>query len=134
VKTRACVPLLCVLIAGCGGGGNGRPKPISGPAKDVATLIHLLERATAARNFTTICEELLASATLKQAGGDECPDVLDQRARGVKHPRIRIQSIDVQGARAQVRVRTTATGQDATSDVINLVREKGSFRVLSLGR
>jgi hypothetical protein len=134
VKTRACVPLLCVLIAGCGGGGNGRPKPISGPAKDVATVIQRLERATAARNFTTICDELLATATRKQAGGDECPDVLDQRARGVKHPRIRIQSIDVQGARAQVRVRTTATGQDATSDVINLVREKGSFRVLSLGR
>jgi hypothetical protein len=134
VKTRACVLLLCVLIAGCGGGGNGKPKPISGPAKDVATVIQRLEKATAARNFTTICNDLLASATRKQAGGEQCPDVLDQRARGVAHPRIRIQSIEVKGDRAQVRVRTTATDQASTGDVINLVREHGSFRVLSLGR
>jgi Putative lumazine-binding len=134
VNTRACAPLLCVLIAGCGGGGNGKPKPISGPAKDVAVVIQRLEKATAARNFTAICDDLLASATRKQAGGDECAAVLDQRARGVEHPRIRIQAIDVQGNRAQVRVRTTATGQDPTSDVINLVRERGRFRVLSLGR
>jgi hypothetical protein len=134
VKTRACAPLFCVLIAGCGGGGSGKPKPITGPAKDVATVIQRFEKATAARNFTAICDDLLAEATRKQAGGDSCPDVLDQRARGVRHPRIRIVSINVQGNRAQVRVRTTATGQDSTGDVINLVREKGSFRVLSLGR
>jgi len=60
--------------------------------------------------------------------------VLDQRARGVQHPRIRIQSIAVQGDHAQVRVRTTASGQAPTSDVVRLVREGGRFRVLSLGR
>ncbi len=60
--------------------------------------------------------------------------MLEQRARGVTRPRIRIQAIEVQGDRAQARVRTTATGQAPTSDVIRLVRENGSFRVLSLGR
>jgi hypothetical protein len=52
----------------------------------------------------------------------------------VRRPRIRIQSIEVQGSQALVRVRTTATGQAATRDVIRLVREQGKFRVLSLGR
>ncbi|HEX6711835.1 MAG TPA: nuclear transport factor 2 family protein [Thermoleophilaceae bacterium] len=134
MKTRACAALLCVLIAGCGGGGSSKPKPISGPAKEAATVIQRLEKATAQRDFATICSDLLAAATRRQAGGEECPEVLGQRARGVRRPRIRIQSIEVQGNQARVRVRTTATGQDAISDVIRLVRENGKFRVLALGR
>jgi hypothetical protein len=134
VNTRACAPLLCILIAGCGGGGDSKPKPITGEAKQVATVIERLEKATAEQDFTTICDELLASATRREAGGDQCPDVLGQRARGVSHPRIRIQAIQVGGDRAQVRVRTTSTGQAPINDVIRLVRENGKFRVLSLGR
>jgi hypothetical protein len=123
-----------MLAAGCGGSGDGKPKPISGPAKEVAGVIKRLQTATAKQDFTTICDQLLAAATRKQAGGDECAAVLEQRGRGVKRPRIRIQAIEVQGASAQVRVRTTATGQAAVTDLIRLVRENGSFRVLSLGR
>jgi Putative lumazine-binding len=123
-----------MLVAGCGGGANGKPKRISGPAKQVADVIQHLEKATAQRDFTTICNDLLAGVTRRQAGGDSCPDVLDQRARGVRRPRIRIQSIEVQGDQAQARVRTTATGQAAVSDVIRLVRENGRYRILALGR
>jgi hypothetical protein len=97
-------------------------------------VIQRLAKATAKRDFATICDQLLAGATRRQAGGADCPGVLDQRARGVRRPRIRIQSIEVQGGQAVVRVRTTASGQAPTSDVIRLVRENGSFRVLSLGR
>ena len=123
-----------MFAAGCGGGGDGKPEPITGPAKDVATTIQRFEKATARRDFTTICEQLLASATRREAGGDQCPDVLDQRARGVRRPRIRIVTIEVQGNQAQARVRTTAAGQAATTNVIRLVREHGRFRVLALGR
>jgi hypothetical protein len=124
--------LVCVFVAGCGGGGDGKPKPITGPAKDVAGTIQQFEKATAARDFTKICDQLLASATRKQAGGDQCPDVLDQRARGVRRPRIRIIAIEVKGNRAQARVRTTAVGQASVPNVIRLVREQGRFRIASL--
>jgi hypothetical protein len=134
VKTRAWLALVCMLIGGCGGAGEPKPKPISGDAKQVATVIQRLEKATARRDFTTICDDVLAAATRRQAGGDQCPDVLGQRARGVRRPRIRIQAIEVKGDQAQVRVRTTATGQAPTTDLVRLVREDGSFRVLSLGR
>jgi hypothetical protein len=134
VKTRACAAFTCLLVAGCGGGESGKPKPISGAPKQIADLVQRLEKATAQRDFTTICDDLLAATTRRQAGGAECPDVLDQRARGVRRPRIRIQSIEVQGNQALARVRTTAAGQAPTSDVIRLVREQGRFRVLSLGR
>lgn len=124
----------CVLVAGCGGGEKPAPKPISGPAKEVAEVVQKLGRATARRDFQTICDDLLASATRQQAGGADCPAVLDQRARGVSRPKIVIESIAVAGGQAQVRVRTTAKGQAAVRDVIRLVREKGKFRVLALGR
>jgi hypothetical protein len=123
-----------VLVAGCASGANRKPKPISGAAKEVATVVQRLERATAERDFRTICDRLLARPTRKQAGGEQCPDVLDQRARGVRRPRIRIQAIEIRGNEARVRVRTTATGQASVVDVLRLVRENGSFRVLSLGR
>jgi hypothetical protein len=125
---------LCLLIAGCGSGEKRKPEPISGAAKEVASVVQRLQKATARRDFTTICDELLASPTRRQAGGEQCPDVLDQRARGVRRPRIRIQAIEIRGNEAQVRVRTTASGQAVVADVIRLVREHGSFRVLSLGR
>jgi hypothetical protein len=126
------VAVLCVFISGCGGGSD-KPKPISGPAKDAADVVQKLEKATAQHDYSTICDQLLASATRKQAGGDQCSDVMSQRAAGVSHPRIRIQSIDVRGNEAFVRVRTTATGQAPTGDTIRLVRESGRFRILSLG-
>jgi len=123
-----------MFAGGCGGGGDSKPKPITGPAKAAADVIQRFEKATAQQDFATICDDLLASSTRKQAGGADCPAVLDQRARGVRRPRIRIQAIEVKGNQAQVRVRTTATGQAPSSDVIRLVRENGRFRVLSLGR
>jgi hypothetical protein len=123
-----------MLLAGCGGGKKPQPKPISGPAKEVAAVVAQLEKATAQKDFSTICDDLLAESTRKQAGGVDCPAVLEARARGVARPRIAIQGIEVQGERAQVRVRTTATGQAATIDVLRLVRENGRFRVIALGR
>jgi ketosteroid isomerase-like protein len=125
---------LCLVVAGCGGGGNGKPKPISGPAKQVADVVQRFEKATAQKDFTTICDDLLATSTRRQAGGDQCPAVLEQRARGVSRPHIRIKAIEVQGDRAAVSVRTTAAGQAAASDTIRLVRQNGTFRVVSLGR
>src|SRR5690348_7604116 len=116
-----------MFMAACGGGGSGKPKPITGPAKDVASVIERFEKATAQHDFATICNDLFATATRKQAGGDSCSDLLDQRARGVRHPRIRIRSIEVRGDQALVQVRTTATDQAPTSNVIRLVRENGSF-------
>jgi hypothetical protein len=122
-----------LLAAGCGGGTGGAPKPIQGPPKEVAGVIQKLQSATRTHDFQTICNDLLAAATRRQAGGADCPAVLGERATGVRRPRIVVQSIEVSGNTALARVRTTATGQAATGDVIRLVREGGRFRISSLG-
>lgn len=133
MKTRWALPAVCVLAAGCGGSKNAAPKPISGPAKEVAEVVQRLETATARQDFATICDDLLASATRRQAGGADCERVLGERASDVRRPRIAIQAIEVDGNRAQARVRTTARGQAPTTDVLRLVREGGRFRISSLG-
>src|SRR6476619_3868780 len=106
-----------MLAAGCGGGGKGSPKPISGPPKEVADVVTQLQQATAKRDFNTICNDLLASAARQRAGGADCARLLGARAGSIRRPRILVQSIEVDGNRAQVRVRTTAAGQAATTDV-----------------
>jgi hypothetical protein len=134
VKTLGIALVVCLFGAGCGGGGASKPQPIAGAAKEAAEVVQRLEKATARKDFTTICDDLLASATREQAGGDDCAAILGARVRDVRRPRIKIQSIDLDGPRAQVKVRTTAVGQAPATDVIRLVRENGRFRVISLGR
>ena len=124
---------MCVLAVGCGGAEQGSPKPISGPPKEVADVVAQLERATARGDFAAICDDLLASAARQRAGGADCARLLGDRAGDIRRPRIVVQSIEVDGSRAQVRVRTTARGQAAVTDVIRMVRENGRFRISSLG-
>jgi type II secretory pathway component GspD/PulD (secretin) len=96
VRRPAIALVVGVFAVGCGGGGNEKPKPISGPAKEAAAVISRLEKATAQKDFATICDDLLASATRKQAGGDQCAAVLGARVRDVRRPRIKIEQIAVQ--------------------------------------
>jgi hypothetical protein len=124
---------ICLLAAGCGGGAGAAPKPIQGPPKEVADVIQRLQSATRRHDFQTICDDLLAASTRREAGGADCAAVLGARAKGVRRPRIVVRSIELSGNTALARVRTTATGQAATSDVIRLVREGGRFRISSLG-
>jgi hypothetical protein len=96
-------------------------------------VIQRLQSATRRHDFQTICDDLLAASTRRQAGAADCPAVLGERAKGVRRPRIVVRSIEVGGNTAVARVQTTAVGQAPTNDVIRLVREGGRFRISSLG-
>jgi hypothetical protein len=122
-----------VLFTGGCGGGKKKPEPIQGPAKEVADVVQRFAQATADGDFETVCTQLLAAAVREQAGGDDCPRLMQRRAAGVERPRIQIASIAVKSDRARVRVRTTALGQAPVDDEIRLVREGGSFRISELG-
>ena len=96
-------------------------------------MIARLQHATARHDYDTICNQLLSAAARERSGGADCARLLGERAGTIRRPRILVQSIAVDGGRAQVKVRTTAVGQAATTDVIRMVREKGRFRISSLG-
>lgn len=125
--------LVAGLIGGCSGGEDqAEPKPAKGAPKQVAQVIARLERATAARDFATVCE-LLATAARERAGGDKCEASLRSEGGGVRGPSIRVLSIRIEADRATARVRTEADGQAPVDETIELVREDGDYLIAALG-
>jgi hypothetical protein len=122
---------LFASLAGCG--GNGNPQPIQGAAKEVASVVQRLEKALQKREFRSICKDLLSSAERTQAGGPGCSRILRRTAGDLRRPRIAIKTIKVARDAAVVEVVTTAEGQAPAPDVIRLVRERGRYRIASLG-
>jgi hypothetical protein len=118
---------------GCGGSSD-RPPPIAGAPKEVSDTVHALERATDAKDFNTMCFDLFSDQVRAQAGGVRCPALLRRTAKDVEAPRIRVQSIRLQGDAASVRVQTRTRDQPPVPDTIELVRQRGRYRISSLGR
>jgi hypothetical protein len=120
------------LLAGCASGSDSEPQPIRGAPKEVADTVSRLDRATRARDYDEICRELFTRAARQRAGAGDCSSLMRSAAEGVRRPRIRLVAIRVSGSRARARVRTRAAGQDMIEETIELVRERGRFRIASL--
>jgi hypothetical protein len=129
--TVAC-SLALTGLAGCSLDGDEEPKPAAGAVRAVGETVERLERAIARGDWRTICEDMFTAAARRRAGGDGCPRLLRADARGLRGPRIRVLRIDVEGRRAEVRVRSRARGQQPLTDVLELRRERGAYRVESL--
>jgi hypothetical protein len=130
---RAVISALCaVLVApGCGGGGDDG-KDAGGLAREASAVVKDLERAIAAGEYDRICAELLSAEVRRQAGGGDCPAMLERTSEGVRRPRIAVKEIRIEGNEAIVKVETTAAGQARVEDTIRLVREAGAYRISSL--
>lgn len=131
VAVTAVGTAVAAVLAGCGD-GDAEPRPIEGPAKEVAGVIERFERATADHDFATICTDLFTAAVRRRAGGERCAAVLAERGRRVERPRIVIERIEIRDRAATVRVTTTAGGQARVRDTIRLVREGGRYRIAAL--
>jgi hypothetical protein len=118
---------------GCSLGGDEEAPPAAGAPAGIAAVVNQLERATAARDFATVCDEVFTAAARRHSGGADCARLLRSSAEGVRRPSIEIRGITLHGRRAQVDVRTSAKGQETVSDVLELRREGGEWRVEALG-
>jgi hypothetical protein len=126
--------VLCALVIGLAscGGGDDDGDDAGGLAREAAAVVEQLERSIAAGEFERICSELLSAEVRRQAGGGECPAMLERTSAGVKRPRIEVNEIRIEGATAAVDVVTVAEGQARVEDTIRLVREAGAYRISSL--
>ena len=124
--------LATAVLAGCNSGSEDAAKPAAGAAKEVTETVAALQTATRERDFKRICDELLSRAAKERAGGNDCAELVRSTAGDVRRPKITPLSIRVRGDRADVSVRTTARGQSAIEDTIQLVREGGSWRIAAL--
>ena len=125
---------LCALVMGLAscGGGDDDDEATGGLAQEAGAVIEQLERSIRAGEYERICSELLSAEVRRQAGGGECPAMLERTSAGVKRPRIEVRSIEIEGAMASVEVVTVAEGQARVEDTIRLVREAGGYRISSL--
>jgi hypothetical protein len=122
-----------LTLTGCSLGADEEAPRASGPPAEIAAVVRQLERATAERDWATICADLFTAAARKRAGGPDCARLLGEAAADVRRPAIEIRGIRVEaGGRASVDVRTRAKGQQSVSDVLELRREDGEWRVEAL--
>ena len=125
---------LCALVMGLAscGGGDDDGEATGGLAQEAAAVVEQLERSIRAGEYERICSELLSAEVRRQAGGGDCPAMLERTSAGVKRPRIEVKEIRIEGANADVDVVTIADGEERVEDTISLVREAGAYRISSL--
>ena len=129
--TTAC-SLALAGLAGCSLGDDDEPGPAPGTVRAVERTVDRFERAIVAGEWEAVCGDLFTASARRRAGGRACARLLRSDAEGLRRPRIRIERIDVEGRRAAVRVRSTARGQQPLTDVIELRRVDGEYRIDSL--
>jgi hypothetical protein len=123
-------PVLLVVVAmalaGCGGPSD---------EQQVAGTVSSFGRATAAKDYRALCERLLSPKLIEQVEeiGLPCEQALQKALGGVRNPRLTIGKVTVDGDTATAQIRTSATGQAPSSDVLRLVRVKNEWRIASLG-
>ena len=118
---------------GCSIGGDDEPKPVTGPAKEVAAAVERFEQAVAQQDFKTICDELFTANARQRAGGDDCVAQTSSAVEGLRRPRLQIEEIRVTDDSASVRVATEATGQARVTDSMELRKTDGRWLVEAVG-
>jgi hypothetical protein len=120
------------FLAGCLGADH-EPRHATGPWRAIDSTVQRLERATAQRDFATICDDLLTASARRRAGGPDCVRLTRSAAAGVESPSIAPTAIHIEGGTARVSVVTQAKGQADVRDELVLRRERGRWRIDSLG-
>lgn len=118
---------------GCSVGGDDEPRPVTGPAKEVAAAVERFEQAVAQRDFKTICDELFTASARQRAGGDDCVAQTTTAVEGLSRPRLQIEEIQVSGDSASVEVTTQAAGQARVTDSLQLRQAGGRWLVEAVG-
>jgi hypothetical protein len=132
VRRRLAAAVLAAAAALLGGCGS------SGPSDEdqVRTTLTSFSRATAAKDYQTICDKLLAPTLIDDLKniGLPCEIALQQGLGDVQQPRLLVGAVTVKGKRATADVRSSAAGQAPSKDTIELVRTDAGWRISSLAK
>ena len=128
-RVRYLAPALALLIlAGCGGSGPT-------PEEQVRSAVAEFGRATAAKDYTALCDRILAPELIEEVEsiGLPCERALRQGLGEVEEPRLTIGKIEIDDDRASAEVRTSAAGEEPSRDTLELVNLDGDWKISSLG-
>jgi hypothetical protein len=90
--------------------------------------------ATRTHDWQAICDDLLAEALVAKIEdvGLPCETAIEKGLGEVKDPTLQITDVSLAGGRALVSIHTTAAGQPASDDALQLVKENGEWRIAAL--
>src|SRR6478735_2434727 len=116
-----------VLLAGCGEGPSD--------TEQVHATVEAFGQATAAKDYQTLCDELLSPKLIEklESVGLPCEVALKQGLGDVQAPALTVGEIKVDGDNATAQVNSTAQGQPPSKDILKLQRASGKWRIASLG-
>jgi hypothetical protein len=128
-RVRYLAPALALLIlAGCGESGPT-------PEEQVRSTVAEFGRATAAKDYTALCDHILAPELIEEVEsiGLPCERALRQGLGEVEDPRLTIGTIEIDDDTASAEVRTSAAGEEPSQDKLELVNLDGVWKISSLG-
>ena len=124
-------PLIALIlgavgVCGCGGGLSD--------TEQVQATVDAFGRATAAKDYQRLCDDLLAPKLVSEveSAGLPCELALKQGLGDVSAPRLTIGTIRVKGDSATADVQSSAQGEEPSRDTLQLVRVDDSWRIASL--
>jgi hypothetical protein len=126
---RPLAPVLALaLLAGCGDTGPT-------PEQQVRTTVSDFGRATAAKDYKTLCDRILAPKLIEDVTsiGLPCEAALEKGLANVKDPRLTIGRVRIDGDEASAEIRSSASGQEPSKDTLKLVKVNGTWKISSLG-
>jgi hypothetical protein len=120
--------LVLAILAGCGDTGPT-------PEQQVRTTVSDFGRATAAKDYKTLCDRILAPKLIEDVTsiGLSCEAALKRGLGNVKDPRLTIGRVVIDGDNASAEIRSSASGEEPSKDTLKLVKVNGTWKISSLG-
>ena len=117
------------LLAGCGSDPS--------PQEQVRDTLDEFGRATAAKDYQALCDRVFAPKLVGKLTqvGLPCEVAMQRSFEDVENPRLTIGKVTVakDEKSATAEVRTSATGQKPSQDIVQLMPVEDGWRVSSLG-
>lgn len=117
-----------LVLTACGGASD---------EEQVRDTVEGFGQASALKDYQRICDELISRGLSEQVEKVSLPcEVAFRRGlERVEAPRLKVREIKIlTDDRASARVLTSARGQPASNDVVQLIKEDGEWRIAALAR